>query len=446
MKNILILLVCLSLSAAAQIPQWAQTHTHRDYPPDFFLVGVGSAKGDHAAENAKRAAQTDVASQVRVNLQSQIDRVQKVYTLNSNEQSSEEFKQKSRIVVDEEISSVRIAETALDTKDGTVYALAVLDREDFQRTLSAALDRAWKNVSEVRTQADEFLSSGKLNDALQNLIVARQLAAGIFPKMAQHDAVGKVMYHAEEIVSPQVLTARMAEILSRVRLEKKGGNGQKAKIGRPFPEPLVVAVTVVSPRGTVPVIGLPVLYSSLDGTTLGIQNTDDNGKASFTMTARMLKNSAIRARFNPPALSGEFEANLTASAVEFSYTALPAGSPIAIAVRSVTPASAKKLETTFGAMAAQLGYRIDKRSRFTLQVNVDVATPTAVSSLSGTLYSAMPDVQIVLSDNETGTELAAMKSKGRGVGRSAAEANEKAASDFRVGEQDLASILEKIPE
>jgi hypothetical protein len=446
MKKVLCLIFCLAMPAAAQIPQWAQTHTHRDYPVDFFLIGVGSGKGEHAAEVAKRAAQTDVASQLRVTLQSQIDRVQKTYTLNNNEQSSEEFKQKSRIVVEEEISSVRIAETAIDMKDGTVYALAVLDREDFQRTLSAALDRAWKNVTEARQGAENFLQSGRLNDALQNLIIARQLAAGIFPKMAQHDAVGKVMYHSDEIVSPTELTSQIRDVLSRVRLARKSGNGQKVKIGQKFSDPLVVSVSVKSKGNNVPVAGIPIDFSSIDGMKFGSQITDNDGTAAFALTARMVKKSIIRATMNPPALAGEFDESLSTGAIEFGFTALPASSPIAIAAVTVTPAASKKLEATFSALAAQLGYQTVKKSRYILEITVDAAVPTAVATMSGTLYSAMPDVSIVLKDKESGTELAALKTKGKGVGRSASEANEKAAADFRIGDQDLAALLEKLPD
>jgi hypothetical protein len=446
MKTLLCAILLLAMPVPAQVPQWAQTHTHRDYPVDFFLIGVGSGKGDHAAEIAKRSAQTDVASQVRVNLQSQIDRVQKTYTLNNNEQSSEEFKQKSRIVVEEEISSVRIAETAIDMKDGTVYALAVLDREDFQRTMGAALDRAWKNVTEARQGAQNFLQNGRLNDALQNLIVARQLAAGIFPKMAQHDAVGKVMYHSDEIISPTELTSQMRDVLSRVRLERKSGNGQKVKIGQKFPEPLVVSVSVKSNGNHVPVVGIPVDFSSIDGMKLGTQITGSDGTAGFTLTARMVKKSVIRATMNPTVLAGEFDESLSADAIEFVFTALPASSTIAIAAVTVTPAASKKLEATFSALAAQLGYQTEKKSRYILEITVDAAVPTAIATMSGTLYSAMPDVFIVLKDKETGMELAALKTKGKGVGRSASEANEKAAAEFRIGDQDLAALLEKLPD
>ena len=439
-------ILLLAMPVLAQVPQWAQTHTHRDYPSDFFLIGVGSGKGDHAAEIAKRSAQTDVASQVRVNLQSQIDRVQNTYTLNNNEQSSEEFKQKSRIVVEEEISSVRIAETAIDMKDGTVYALAVLDREDFQRTLSAALDGAWRNVTTARRGAEDFLQNGNLNDALQNLIVARQLAAGIFPKMAQHDAVGKLMYHSKEIVSPTELTSLMRDILSRVRLERKSGNAQKMKIGQKFPEPLVVSVSMKNNGNHVPVVGIPVDFSSIDGMKLGTQNTGSDGTAGFILTARMVKKSIIRATMNPIALAGEFDESLSTGAIEFAFTALPASSTIAIAAVTVTPAASKKLEATFSALAVQLGYQTEKKSRYVLEITVSAAVPTTIATMSGTLCSAMPDVFIVLKDKETGMELAALKTKGKGVGRSASEANEKAASEFRIGDQDLAALLEKLPD
>ena len=74
MKSITIFLlsiVLVSLSTA-QIPDWYSTHTHPKYPASMFIIGIGSAAGATGAEAAKKSALSDIVSQFRVQLQSEL--------------------------------------------------------------------------------------------------------------------------------------------------------------------------------------------------------------------------------------------------------------------------------------------------------------------------------------------------------------------------------------
>ena len=82
MHCVVVLIVVAGVPAYSQIPQWAHSHQHVHYPASEFILGVGSGIGEQADETAKRLAQSDIASQVRIKLQPKIKNVQQAFIPN----------------------------------------------------------------------------------------------------------------------------------------------------------------------------------------------------------------------------------------------------------------------------------------------------------------------------------------------------------------------------
>ena len=159
---------CLSLSiafialaaaapASSQVPQWALSHKHPNYPSREFILGVGQGTGEKGGETAKRLAQSDIAMQVRMKVQMEIKNIQQVYGLNQNQESYADFKIKSTSVVDEELTGVVIVETAIDTSTNTTYALAALNKEKFSEAIAAELTEGWNHAKDLHRSAEDFL-------------------------------------------------------------------------------------------------------------------------------------------------------------------------------------------------------------------------------------------------------------------------------------------------
>ena len=88
----LILVVGVISMLCGQIPDWFATHKDARYPSEQYIIGVGSGTGDNAADAAKKAAQLDLVSQIRVQVQAQVKNVSESYQFNKNEQLYSEFR------------------------------------------------------------------------------------------------------------------------------------------------------------------------------------------------------------------------------------------------------------------------------------------------------------------------------------------------------------------
>jgi hypothetical protein len=76
MKRLLILVLLFSFNLLAQ-PSWYKTQTHPKYPKEFYILGIGASVGEDTRETAKQNAVADVASQIRVQVQSEITSLEK---------------------------------------------------------------------------------------------------------------------------------------------------------------------------------------------------------------------------------------------------------------------------------------------------------------------------------------------------------------------------------
>jgi len=178
----LILVVGVISMLCGQIPDWFATHKDARYPSEQYIIGVGSGTGDNAADAAKKAAQLDLVSQIRVQVQAQVKNVSESYQFNKNEQLYSEFRSTVRTAVSDEITGMEVAETVTDNSTGIVYALVVLQREKYCAAIQTELDAGWKQVNDRRTAGLEFAGQGKLTSAIQNLLEARKGIAPLLPK------------------------------------------------------------------------------------------------------------------------------------------------------------------------------------------------------------------------------------------------------------------------
>lgn len=432
-----------SVLLQAQVPQWAITHKHANYPPEEFILGVGYGAGEKPEETAKRLAQSDIATQIRVKVQTEVKNVQQTYELNQNQEAYADFRIKSTAIVDEQLTGAEIVETAVDPSTNTTYALAVLNKSKFTAALAAELTAGWDQAGHLHETAEGFIKVGKLNETLQDLVEARTIVTNLMPKEALHDAVAPTPFVGQPAIGPSAITSSIRGALSQVVIEKKGGDNQKGKIGEKFPEPFVVQVTVSGDKGRIAVPGIAVSFLNPSGESLGEAVTDSKGVAALTVQVRGSIGSKVKARLSIPLLGREFSTNLNSSSVVFSCALLDADVAFALKVEPGTPAVSDILRSIMSDAVTRVGYRVVDMSRFVLRVRIQNAQPTLIDAIGGALFSVASDVSIVLQDKESGNILGSITSKSKGVAKTKDDANEKSARELRINEQELMSLLEK---
>ncbi len=441
MKRILVpgLLLCIS-TVFAQAPQWYTTHTLRTYQPEFYIVGVGAAEGANAMEKAKKNAQADIVSQIKVQVKSEIRTITESYQLNQDETISSDFKSQSRTVVNEEITGASIVETHVDPSTQIAYAFAALERERYCESLRNDMNTAWTQASDLRSSADDFLKRGKFSDAVHSVADARGLILAALPKKALHDAVAGKAYIPPNASSPVSFTGDMKTMISNVHMEKLRGDSQGGKVGTKFGEPFTLRVLY----GSIPVTGAALVFESTDYLQLGDGVTDESGAASFTAHIRMLPGNTLRVRMSLGELSKEFERNLLSNAALFSFTPHLSDLGFEFSTQGIGGQSAEALKGRVASAVSKIGYRVLPVSRYRLDLTMHSAPPNKSEGFSGTLSTVKIEAVVTLVDKQTGATIGTYSASATGGGRTEQDAIAKAASSVTVNSMKLADLLEKV--
>jgi hypothetical protein len=430
----------------AQVPDWYATHKNIRYPSDVYIIGVGAGTGTNATESAIKAAQTDVVSQIRVQIQAEVKNVSESFQFNKDEQLFSDFRSNVRTAVSDEITGLEIAETVTDNSSGTVYTLAVLEREKYCETLRNEMDSGWKQANDLQTGAFEFAKQGKLNDAILNLMETRKVISPLLPKQALYNAVSGTPYKSDISFGPASITTDIRKILSGVKMSKKGGDNQKGKIGESFPEPFVVQVTIQQDGKSVPVVGSTIVFETSDNVKIGDATTDDQGTASLSATIRTMTGNGIRARLSVAHLDRDFDQNLLSSAVNFTWKAEGSNVSFTLKVTANSSKVSADLKRMFTTAITQIGYKVVSSSKYVIAITVEPGTSSTVEGMAGALYSQSADVIANLLDKTNDTALGSVKFSGKGLARTEDEAIEKAVGNVKISMTDLSDLLQKATE
>jgi hypothetical protein len=236
------------------------------------------------------------------------------------------------------------------------------------------------------------------------------------------------------------LTSAIKTMISKVKIEKLGGDKQSGKIGTMFGEPFVVRVVYE----TTPVSGAALLFESTDYMHIGDGLTDENGRASFTAHVRMLPGNVLRMRMSLADLSKEFEQNLLSVAALFSFTPHMSDVGFEITVPGKQGQAADALKGRVSTAVSMIGYRVVSSSRYKLELTMRTTPPVKSEGFSGTLTTIKLEAAVSLIDTQAGGSIGAYSTSAMGGGRTEQDAITKAATAVTVDPMKLADLLEKI--
>ena len=436
LKFLALMLFCVISVSFSQIPTWFSTHNHPKYPTSEYIIGVGSGGGASGVESAKKAALADIVSQLRVQIQSEMKSVTQTFSVNDDEQIYADFKRQSRTVVSDEITGADVIETVVDAQ-GTAYAFVVLNRDKYSDGLRSELESGWKQASDLRTGAKDFVSKGKLNEAIQSINQIKQVIAPLFAKQVLHNAAARSSFSFPSMFNPAALQNDIRTFLSQIKLEKKSGDNQKGKIGEKFSLPFSVFVTV----NGVPCSGVNVNYQLDEKNKLGEVLTDDKGTASFVSTVR--SGNGMKAKVSISGIGREFDENLNLSSVVFSWTALSSDKAFSINVNSKNKKIADAIQSKISSAVSHIGYKVVTMSNNSLVVDISSGGVNKIEGMAGTLYNLTLEATVNLKENTSNSIVGSAKFSAKGVGKSEEEAMEKAANALKIDQKELSELLQK---
>jgi hypothetical protein len=437
-----VLLTLLFSVYAFSQPSWYKTQTHPKYPKEFYILGIGAAVGDEARETAKQNAIADVASQIRVQVQSEITSLEKERIINKESDYYSEFQQKSKTIVDEVLTGCEVVEMDFDRKTKTWYALAVLDKQRYLASLEEEIDNAWAQIKKLYNDAQNFLNSGKVLQAIQNLKDAQQKIYDIYSKQVFYSALSKIPYKPEVELTASGIESEIRSLISKIKIEKFSGDNQFGKIGEELPEPLVVRVFYQGDVA-VPIANANVIFAYKTGEVIERATTDEKGMASVRAIAMGKRTNSVVASFSIQGLPSEYARVISQVKVEFTYTT----SAEAIPTVSVSLKGAKEDRLIFDVMKKltqaieRNGYKVEDEARFVVGGDISSRVVSTVQGVGGMLYTVEAELNLFLKDLENGQIIGSMSVKSRAVGKSEREAYEKALKGIKFSNKEIAEML-----
>ncbi|OPX24314.1 MAG: hypothetical protein B1H02_03650 [Candidatus Latescibacteria bacterium 4484_107] len=426
-------------SAGKGLPDWATTHTHPQYPAQTHLLGVGIS--EESMDRAKEDARLDLTRQIKVRIKSEMVDIQKHAQVGEQETYRNEITNRTEMLVDETVTGMQVVETA--EEKGVFYALAALDRRRFAAGLKQEIEDGVQAVTEGMADADRMVREGRIAPAVANLTQAYDRSGEVLSKRVLVRALSPAPPMLEDLVSPAKVRSNMREILTHLRLEKVSGDGQIAAPQAPLPEPLVARLVIVQPdRKTTPVEGIPVRFETTTGRKIQEVITDQHGLAATdAMASGDQEVGRITAR---PALSGippEVSRDLPITEAVFYYAIERQGYPVRIALAMEDGAPAPKVEANLTKTLNKLGYVVDAKSPILLKGTVIPEETKEAEGLGGTRILAKAELDLSVTDLESGTVLESLTFSGKGLDKTEKAALRKAVKQIKIQKAPLASAL-----
>ncbi|CUS85686.1 LPP20 family lipoprotein [Candidatus Kryptobacter tengchongensis] len=437
-----LLLTILFSSYVFSQPNWYKTQTHPKYPKEFYILGIGAAVGEDARETAKQNAIADVASQIKVQVQSEITSLEKERIINKESDYYSEFQQKSKTIVDEILTGCEIVEMDFDKKAKTWYALAVLDKQRYLASLEDEIENAWMQIKKLYEDAQSFIGAGKVLQAIQNLKDAQQKIYDIYSKQVFYNALSKIPYKPDVDLTASGIESEIRDLISRIKIEKVSGDNQVGRIGEELPEELVVKVFYQG-NVLVPIVNANVVFTYKTGEVIERTTTNEQGIASIKAIAMGKRANQIIASFSIPGLPSEYARIISQIKAEFTYTTSAEMTPSV----TVSLKGAKEDKLIFDVMKKltqaieKNGYKVEDEARFVVGGDIGSRVVSSVQGVGGMLYTVEAELNLFLKDLESGQIIGSMSVKSRAVGKSERDAYEKALKGMKFSNKELVEML-----
>jgi hypothetical protein len=176
---------------------------------------------------------------------------------------------------------------------------------------------------------------------------------------------------------------------------------------------------------------------------LGQGNTDDDGQAAISTTVRPLTAEGVRARLSLPELQKDFEKNISASSVIFTWTPLASDKSFSFLVDSKNPKITETIKGKLTSSVTRCGYKINPNSELVLNASVIPSPGGNTEGITGSMVNLSVDLNIFFIEKKTNTVRGNVKFTSKGIGKTEEEAIGKGLSKLIIDEKKLGELLEK---
>ncbi len=401
----------VSGTVLAQLPSWA-VNPQNMYPTQLYITGVGVSE-DLAA--AKKQAKAEIASQIQTTIKSEITDIEQEMQFEGSTTAKSDFTQKIQEITEVSISGVTYPKS--EEQDGKFYVLGVLDKEQYLQDINAQLNTKFSAIMDLNSSIQDQLSGGGVLTALENYQKLTDQLNEFYGLRSIYNAVNSSPYSKEMPFSLNSVWTDIISLIRSIQISTVDGDNQTANIGQPLPEPVVAKVTYSKDGESVPVSGLMLKFENSDGSTLGKQETDSDGKASIRVTA-VAGNSPTRGSVEVTFASMPFASlrkNLRTKRVTFHYTIKQPSYSFQLHVTKDGSHLDSQFMKNLQQGLSSLGYTITDDAPVSVVADVNIIKSRQMSGFAGTQYMAEAQANVKLVENRTGNVIGQTQLTGRGL-------------------------------
>ena len=428
----LMLSACASPADAApkgkdKLPAWAETGEHSQYPQALFWTGVGSGSDLVSASDKARAA---VASQIRITIKSTATSTETEYMEADRDYYRSAFESTVESMVDETIQGIEIAESKKAGKE--YYAYATLNKSTYLGGLQTELQGYADRLTALYMDAEAMLDRGDIFPALENLVDAMELAPEIYPRQNFYNALSDVNFMLAPNLQGPAMLSYVRSILSNIELSLVSGGDQTAPPGQRLSKAVVVSVTLNRNGKAVPIEDIPLRARYASGDMAGKMNTDEDGLATFAISA--VPGERPTAGFvtivpnlgRMPEIMGPQLRNLD-QVVNYTIAGEVAG--FAVVIKSSKGKRLSKVEAAVEETVMKAGFRIDPGSKMVIQGTVAAPVIREIEVGGSPTFQAEASLRLEVYDVTTQTNKGSMEVSKKTVNKDRMRASNSAMDD-----------------
>ncbi len=439
----LIIFSLLNIMSAAQIPKWAQTNSHPKYPSSTYLLGVGIANEKSTATELARA---DVAKQIRVKIESELETMEQEITADDQTKLKSEIVSRTKSVVTETIAGIEIAAT--EFVKGNFYVLAVLNKQNYYSSLEQQLGSIITETDTYLAGARTLMQQGNVFNALNNYLSTLNTIPDFLAKNALYSALTGSTYPSAQSYSAAGVLTEARALLAAINIRIVSGNNQDAQVGKTLGEPLIAKICYTTPEGNeIGVKWYPVIIKYANGEIINKVASDRDGTVKVNVLAVPTESDnrrgAVIVTLGLSNIPEIFKTEIEKIQAVFSYNLTVTEMAFSVSITNAAGVSDPELNRLITGWINENGFKTSPDASAAIAGTVVVANEKTIDSPAGKQIFIEANLNLVLTDKKTASQLATITAAGKGMALNSRDlAIQKACTKLNVSKEKFAAFLQ----
>jgi hypothetical protein len=442
-KYIIFMITLFATIITAQEPDWYTADYSKKYPSAFYFVGMGS---NQDADAAIQLAQNQIASQIRVNINSESNLNLSETSQNGEYNVKEKYDRNINSYIEETLTGVEIVRKE---KEGDYYyVLATLRKDKFLEEIESKLDQLKTNINSYIKTSNENLQNGDIQNTLKFLLKAKDELVDYNASKAFYNALSNIPYDMEGATDTFAkVESDIAKISSSISIEVAEGDGQKVEVGMELSPPLKYFVSVKLDTGVIPLKHVPLLVFNQASDVIDRLETNEEGiivikSIPFSSSKNVEK---ISAKINSSKIDDDVRGLIKPAPAEANITTyLRTVNSFDLDITDQYNKHVKEIESKVGRILTQNGQIVGGQTDYIISGKIDDFVSSEVNSFKGKMTTVKFSTDLELKKKSSGEKLGFIKISGTGLGKDKKEAISKALRSVNIKTEDILKLISEL--